>query len=133
MGIGAIGCDGGAVIFRSAGKSYALNDAAAARGFANVRPITQSLPSGPPRNPLLRIKQHERMQLFAQLMRCEPDVSGESGVCTKAIRDRRGLSEDELKQIEVEGRERSWPPLDRDTRASLEPLIDAGLKLCPAL
>ncbi len=134
VGTGVIGCDQGAVIFRSAGKSYALNDAASARGFADIGPIWQARPSGPPRNPLRRLKQSDRMQIFIQSMACESRPSGAASVdpsaCKQAIRARRGLSEAELTQIEAEGDERSWPPLERATRASLDPLIDTGLQLC---
>jgi hypothetical protein len=39
------------------------------------------------------------------------------------------LTDDELKQIDAEGRERLWPPL-LPRRADLSPVIDAGIKLC---
>lgn len=136
VGIGTLGCDRGAVIFRSSGRSYALNEAASERGFAKIDPLWQPRPSGPPRNPLRRLKQHDRMQIFAQWMTCDGGSSGTSmtdpAACKKAIRDARGLSEADLTQIEAEGHERSWPPLERTERASLDPLIAAGLKLCAA-
>ena len=40
-----------------------------------------------------------------------------------------GVSDADLKQIAVEGAERSWPPLHRG-KADLRPLAERGLKLC---
>ncbi|MCA1563912.1 MAG: DUF2511 domain-containing protein [Acidobacteria bacterium] len=132
IGVGTLGCASGAVVFRSGNVTYALNDAAA-KGFASPRPIQLTVDAGP-RNPLARIKQDTRMQIFAQTVACRASASAEpspaSAPCTQRIRDTHGLTEDELKQIEAEGRERRWRPLPAEY-TSVAPLVDEGLKLCP--
>ena len=51
------------------------------------------------------------------------------GLLAGCALEARGLTAGERKQIEDEGRERTWPPLPRRPR-DLAPLIEAGLKLC---
>jgi hypothetical protein len=122
VGVGTLGCTSGAVLFRHGGLTYALNDAAASRGFGSVDPIRVSQ-SGPPSNPLGRLKQEHRMQIFAAAAVCGTQS------CAQQLRETHGISEAELKQIDVEGRERFWPPLS-PRRMTLEPVVEAGLKLC---
>jgi hypothetical protein len=125
-GAGALGCLSGAVVFRADGVSYALNDAARSRGYAPVDPIVLTTP-GPPSNPLGRIKQDERMRVFAAADACR--IRAQPSVCRQELARAHTLSSDELAQIEVEGRERSWPPLPRHPR-DLAPVLQAGMALC---
>jgi hypothetical protein len=123
---GALGCLSDAVVFRAAGVSYALNDAARSRGYAQVDPIVLTTP-GRPSNPLGRITQDERMRVFAAADACR--VHPQPSVCRQELARAHTLTSDELAQIEVEGRERSWPPVPRHPR-SLTPVLNAGLALC---
>jgi hypothetical protein len=124
VGTGTLGCQSGAVVFRSAGRTYAVNEAAAARGFAPIDPIRQTQSSGPPINPLGRLPQHRRMDIFAALSACRSD-----GACRRGVRETQGLSDADVTQIEAEGLERRWPPLSR-ARIPLEPIVSGGLELC---
>jgi hypothetical protein len=129
--VGTLGCGGGAVVFANGGAAYALNDAARAKGFASIRPLQLSV-HPKPTNPLSRITQDTRMQIFARVATCAPPGAGDArDACRQAVREKHGLSEEELKQIEAEGNERHWLPHAPQLR-SVAPLIDAGLKLCPA-
>lgn len=129
VGTGTLGCASGAVVFRTEGTNYAVNDAAKARGFPTVEPIRQIQGSGPPSDPLKGVTQDQRMQIFAASRACESDA--DTGRCKQQLRAARTLSEIELSQIEAEGKERLWPPL-LPKRIGLDPLIAAGLKLCQA-
>ena len=121
--VGTLGCDRDAVVFRAAGTTYAVNDAARARGFAALDPILMPAPSPKPSNPLSRITQQDRTKIFEEASAC-----GDRG-CESQIRARYRLSEAELEQVKVEGRERVWPPLKRQP-ASTKLLLDRGLLLC---
>ena len=123
---GALGCLSDAVVFRAGGVTYALNDAARSRGYAPVDPIVLTTP-GPPSHPLARIKQDERMQVFAAADACR--VHAQPAVCRQELARAHALTLEELAQIEVEGQERSWPPLSRHPR-SLAPVLEPGLALC---
>jgi hypothetical protein len=117
------------VVLRTGDVTYALNDAAEGKGFASVKP-TQLTVTAAPRNPLARVKQDTRMQIFARTAACNAAANDSSQTaCRQAIRDTHGLSDDELKQIEAEGTERRWRPLQPEYK-SLAPLVQAGLKLC---
>jgi uncharacterized protein DUF2511 len=129
VGTGTLGCSSGAVVFRAGGTTYAVNDAAKSRGFAPIEAIRLVGSSGPPRNPLKRLTQDQRMRIFAESAACERKTSTESVQCKQALREGRAISEADLTQIEEEGRERRWPPLS-PTPISINPLADAGLKLC---
>lgn len=132
-GTGTLGCDAGAVVFRANGASYALNDQARSRGFASVDPIWQTQTSGPRHEPLKRLPQDQRMRIFAESVACgghgAGDQSANGSPCEQRVRERFGLSDTELEQVEVEGQERLWPPLP-PKRMNLEPLVNAGLALC---
>lgn len=123
---GALGCLTDAVVFRAGAVTYALNDQARSRGYAPADPIVLTTP-GPPSNPPGRIKQDERMRVFAASDACR--VRAEPVLCRQELARAHTLTADELAQIEVEGRERSWPPLPRHPR-SLAPVLEAGLALC---
>jgi hypothetical protein len=125
VGTGTLGCRDGAVSFRAGGVTYALNDAARSR-FPAAEPI-RVFQSAAPSNPLARLKQDERMHIFAELAAC--DQSGSSLSCKQRLRERAGLSEAELKQIDDEGIERRWPPLKRDY-VPLDSVLTAGRNLC---
>lgn len=133
VGVGTLGCASGAVVLRTGGVSYALNDAAKRKGFTTGQPPQVTVDPGP-KNPLGRVKQETRMQIFAQTVACRGGVNGSSGrtnACRQRLRDTHRVSEDELTQIEAEGTERRWRPLPPEYR-SLAPLVEAGLKLCSA-
>lgn len=125
-GEGTLGCSAGAVVVRVQGVTYALNDAARARGYASVDSIVVSQSKGPSR-PLRRVTQDERMRIFRASEACTP--SPEPASCKQRLAQSRGLSADELAQIEEEGRERSWPPLSPPLK-STAPVVKAGAALC---
>jgi len=130
VGRGTLGCDSGAIVFRTAGVTYAVNPAATARGFASIDPIRLTEQGALPSNPLSRLPQDERMLVFARAASCNGADGPEVSVrCRQRLRERHGLTQPELDQIEYEGRERRWPPLSSDYK-SLEPLIGAAAKLC---
>lgn len=136
VGKGTLGCAAGALLFRHEGKTYALDEAAESRGFARLDPIWRYQGSGWPKNPLTRLEQRKREEIFAVAMACgDGPLSAEREVETLACRQRlRQVSEitdAELTQIEAEGRERFWRPLAQP-RASLDPLRAAGRALCTA-
>lgn len=126
-GTGTLGCIAGAVVFRIRGVSYALNDAARARGYVSVDPIVVSQ-SRQPSNPLGRIRQDERMRIFRASTDCPTGAA--AAACRRRLAASGGLSADDLSQIEAEGRERYWPPLSAPRR-STGPVVQAGLALCP--
>ncbi len=124
-GTGTLGCAEGAVVFRVQGLTYALNDAARSRGYPSVESLVVSQ-SRPPSRPLGRITQDQRMRIFRDAAACAPADAG----CRQRLAVSRGLSAEELSQIEDEGRERSWPPLAAPRRSTTE-VVDAGRALCP--
>ena len=127
VGTGTLGCSSGAVVFRAGGVNYALNDAARSRSLAAVDPIWQFQSSGPPSNPLKGVNQDQRMRVFSESAAC--DRGADASICKQRLRATARLSEADLKQIEAEGVERRWPPLERP-RIRIDPLVAAGLKLC---
>jgi hypothetical protein len=128
VGVGTLGCISDAVVFRAGGVTYALNQAATSRGFAPLDPIWATQSSGP-RDPLKRLTQDQRMRIFAEASVCEKAKLPNQSDCQQRILVTHGLLEQELKQIDAEGRERAWPPLS-PMRRSVAPLVDAGLTLC---
>lgn len=125
-GEGTLGCIAEAVVFRAQGTTYALNDAAASRGYMRVDSILVSQ-SKPPSRPLKRITQDERMRIFRASEECA--ASADRAGCKQRLAQSRGLSADELAQIEAEGGERSWPPLP-PPRRSTAPVLKAGAAMC---
>jgi hypothetical protein len=123
VGVGTLGCQSGAVVFRHAGANYALNEEATARGYGSVQSIRMPESSRPPSNPLSRLKQEQRMEIFAASARCNTES------CRRQLQETHRVSAAELKQIEDEGHERTWAPLPRKPK-DLGPLVEAGLKLC---
>ena len=131
VGRGTLGCSDGAVLFRALGVTYGLNDAALHRGFRAVAPIRTLEPAAPPTRPLARLTQDARMKIFSEASSCGAGVADQSSAvaCRTTLRQEAGVSEAELQQVEAEGRERRWPPLER-APADLGPLVKAGLALC---
>jgi hypothetical protein len=133
-GVGTIACDGGALMFRAGGTTYALTRGAGTRGYANIDAIRQVQGSGPPSDPLPGVNQDVRMKLFAQSSGCgiADDNAGMHRVaeCKARIRAANKLTESDLTRIEAEGAERFWPPL-KPPLMSLEPLVEAARQLCP--
>lgn len=130
VGTGTLGCLDGAVVFRTAGRSYAVNDTARVLGLPSAAPLRQFGTTGPPSNPLKTVPQDRRMRLFADTAACGQRFTGsEEERCKRRLRELHDLSEADLRQIEAEGHERFWPPLAA-TKISLEPMIEAGLALC---
>jgi hypothetical protein len=127
---GTLACLDRAVIARPNGVNYAVNDAAAARGFAVIAPIVRIQPSLPPTNPYPALRQDDREKVFAESTRCEQQTTSAARVtCKAAVRAAHQLSEAALAQIDAEGQERVWPPLP-PRKQSLAPIVDAGLQLC---
>lgn len=130
VGRGTLGCVSGAVLFRSSDSTYALNDAAAAKGYPSIQPLQLTTDPGPTR-PLARIKQNTRMEIFAEAIACKkgPTDSTQPNACGERLRLRHRLSIEELNQVEAEGRERGWRPLAPHP-ITVAPLVEAGKKLC---
>lgn len=127
VGVGTLACDArGTIVFRTQGVTYELSGSPA--GSAGIASIRTFEPSPPPSNPLKRITQNQRMEAFEAMMRCV-SPNGIDERCRGATLTRFRLSRDEWGQIEVEGRERHWPPLARELM-SLDPLLSAGRALC---
>jgi len=132
IGIGTLGCNAAAVMFRADGRTYAINDAARNAGFASVEPIRIVQSRGWPSNPLKSLPQDARMNIFEESIRCErmsAALSYSSDPCKRRLRETHILTDAQLSQIEAEGRERLWPPLESE-HVSLGPLVEVGLKLC---
>jgi len=68
------------------------------------------------------------MQVFAASEVCKSRADRSS--CRRELAGAHHLSDDELAQIDAEGRERSWPPLTAP-KMSLDAVVRAGLALCP--
>jgi len=124
VGTGTLGCVDGAVVFHVSDITYALNDAAASRGFGSAEPIRLTQHRAPS-NPLSRLTQERRMQIFTASGGCADSVS-----CKQRLREVHAISGAELQQIEAEGLERNWPPLP-PKHVPLDPLLAAGRQLCP--
>jgi hypothetical protein len=124
VGVGVLACDEQrTILFRTQGTTYRLTGPTSA--IAGLAPYRILEPSGPPTNPLRRIKQDDRMAVFASVMSCAPGDAS----CSDAPLRRFGLTREEWTQVEAEGRERRWPPLTREPM-TLDPLIAAGRPLC---
>ena len=122
VGVGTLACDEhGTILFRTQGVTYVMSGQRT--GDPNIAPLRVPAPSGPPSNPLRRITQAQRMDAFAAMLACDSDA------CRRSTLARFGLSNDDWTTIEVEGRERRWPPLARELM-SIEPLLIAGRALC---
>jgi hypothetical protein len=131
VGQGTIGCASGAMVFRSQGINYALNDAAKSRGFSPVDPIWEFRSEGWPSNPLKRIPQDLRKKIFTDFVACKKALTQGSSEepCKQRARRFVDLTDAELSQIEAEGIERRWPP-ESPNRKSLDPLLKMGAQLC---
>ena len=126
VGVGVLGCDrDNRVLFRTRGVTYQLTGQK--DDTAGIEPLRMPEPSGPPTNPLRRVKQSDRMAAFASMTACESHASDDR--CPEATLERFGLSREEWAQVKAEGVERRWPPLTRQPM-SLDPLIAAGRTLC---
>jgi hypothetical protein len=134
VGAGTIACDGGALAFRSGGTTYALSRGAGTRGYEDIDAIRRTQGSGPPSDPVSRLTQTVRMELFAKSSACGTGAGGAAGLgaaeCKARIRKAGGLSESELTRIEAEGLERYWPPA-RPPLMGLEAVLQAAHQLCP--
>lgn len=127
VGVGTLACDDrGIILFRTQGLTYGLNGRPA--GSADIASIRNVEPSPPPSNPLKRITQNQRMEAFEAMMQCG-SRDGVDERCRSTTLARFRLSREEWDQIQVEGRERHWPPLSREPM-SLDPLLSAGRALC---
>jgi hypothetical protein len=133
-GVGTIACDGGALAFRAGGTTYALNSEAETRGYAHVDAIRRVQGSGPPSDPVSRLTQDVRMNVFARTSACGNAMNGEASRrvsgCKARVREGSGVSDIELTRIEAEGVERNWPPLTPPLM-SLDAVIAATAQLCP--
>ena len=126
-GVGTLGCRDGAVMFRNAGTTYALNDAGA-RQFPPVDPLRRIQGSGPPTDPVSRLTQGTREKIFAGMSACSRLATG-AAACRDGLQASHNVTDDELGKIEAEGIERRWPPVE-PVHMSLAPVLAAGLKLC---
>jgi hypothetical protein len=112
MGAGTIACDAGALFFRAAGTTYTLSRGAGTRAHPNVDAIRRVQGGGPPSDPVSRLTQDMRMQVFARLSACDAAPTGAAAPpggaeCKARIQTQSSLSESELTRIEAEGVERS--------------------------
>jgi len=126
VGVGVLGCDPPqTILFRTQGTTYELSGDPH-RG-SDIAPLRLDEPSGPPSNPIRRLKQDDRMRAFALGSGCAAHPSDTP--CIDNTLQRLGLSRDDWMLIDAEGKERRWPPLTRDLM-SLESLLAAGRDLC---
>jgi hypothetical protein len=125
-GTGTLSCDAGAIVIRTAGVTYGLNEEAAKRGFPSAIPILLQQ-RVPPTNPLGRVPQGDRERIFVSAAQC--DRAGDAASCRSRLADQHRLTAEELEQILVEGRERRWPPLE-PKRMSVDAIVEAGRALC---
>jgi hypothetical protein len=126
VGIGVLACDREqAILFRTQGTTYQLSGGHSSG--PDIAPLQLSEPSGPPSNPLRRVKQDDRMRAFESVSACASRPGDRR--CIDETLQRLGLSRDDWTLIEAEGMERRWPPLTRDLMP-LDPLLSAGRDLC---
>jgi hypothetical protein len=126
VGIGVLACDQQqTILFRTQGTTYQLSGSS--RRGSDIAPLRLYEPSGPPSNPLRRLKQDDRMRTFESVSRCASRPS--DAHCIDDTLQRLGLSRDDWTLIEAEGKERRWPPLARDLMP-LDPLVSGGRELC---
>lgn len=126
IGKGMLSCDSGAVMLQTAGVTYGLNEEAIERGLPPASPILMTQQQ-PPTNPLGRVPQNDRERIFSVALGC--DGAKDPARCRTSVGSQYGLTDAELEQILVEGRERTWPPLP-PRRRSVQPIVEAGLRLC---
>jgi len=125
-GRGTLACaESGVILFRAGGVTYVVQGQR--RGASDIAPLRIPEPSAPPSNPLKRMTQDARMEAFAALRRCS--AADTDDACSRTARARFGLSIEDARLIEAEGRERRGPPLTRGVM-SLDALVDAGRALC---
>jgi hypothetical protein len=126
LSVGVLACDSQqTILFRTQGTTYALNGDP--RRGSDIAPLRLYEPSGPPSNPLRRLKQEDRMRAFVSVSSCASHVSDVN--CLNDTLQRLGLSRDDWALIDAEGKERRWPPLTRDLMP-LDPVVAAGRDLC---
>jgi hypothetical protein len=127
VGVGTLACDStGAILFRSGGVTYVVSGTRPdARPLGGLR-IPEASP--PPSNPLKRLPQSQRMDAFESMLQCESRERVDEA-CRRRTFERFGLSPQEWALIDVEGRERAWPPLTRGLMP-LDAMITAGRALC---
>jgi hypothetical protein len=127
---GTLACIAGAVVFRTQGVDYALNEAARSRGYAPPGALVRMQRSRPPTNPLPGVRQDQRQKVFSASMQCDRAAAGgDASACKQRLRDAMKLSDSDLRQIEAEGQERVWPPVP-PRRQSVQPIVEAGSHLC---
>lgn len=125
VGVGVLACDQQTILFRTQGTTYVLSGDP--RRGSDIAPLRLYEPSGPPSNPLRRLKQEDRMRAFESVNSCASRPSDTN--CMDNTLQRLGLSRDDWTLIEAEGQERRWPPLTRDLMP-LDPVLAAGRDLC---
>ena len=127
VGVGTLACDeAGAVLLRNQGETYLVSGRR--QGARDISALRLPEPAAPPSNPLGRLEQAKRQEAFRQMTRCDSSQP-DRAECRRAGLQRLGLSEAEWHQIDVEGHERRWPPLARESM-SLDSIIAAGRELC---
>jgi hypothetical protein len=130
-GVGTLGCTAGAVLFRAGGVTYGLNGAARNKGTADPAPIRLGDHSAQPSDPVSRLTQEARMQIFGEAESCGRDPAAATrSTCEKRLAERSQVSDAELARIEVEGHERAWSPLPARL-IPLDAVVAAGAALCP--
>jgi hypothetical protein len=127
VGVATLACaEDGAILLRTQRVTYTLSGSRPRA--ADIEPLRVLEPSPPPSNPLKRMTQDRRMEVFQSMLRCESGGRIDD-TCRGVVLARFGLSGDDWGLIDVEGHERRWPPLARELMP-LEPLIAAGRALC---
>jgi hypothetical protein len=130
MGVGTLACHDDAVLFRAGGVTYGLNPVARGRGFADPGSIRAVAAGVPPSNPLRRLTQDTRMSVFQAAESCgQRQAEPERAHCRSEVMRQFGLSSAELLQVDVEGRERHWPPLPAELM-SVDAVVRDGAALC---
>lgn len=144
---GTLSCESSAVVFSVDGRSYAMNGTARGRGYAAIDPIWRENPLKVAFEPVNRLSESLRREIFAAFVECEDASAKEAekstadvvqqierertltAACKARVRSRYKLTSAEEQQVNEEGLAKSWPPLS-PTRVNIGPMIDAGLQLC---
>ena len=146
---GILSCRGASssIVFTVADTSYAvraeLDEHDREEGYVALDPIRRVAPDVHDLDVLTRLDEDIRRELFAAMVACDdielPLSLGTYGrwqsdpsprvECRAALREKAGLSAEEMSQVSLEGAGRSWPPLS-PSWINIGVIITDGLALC---
>lgn len=132
---GVLACEpGNHVVFRTGGKTYAINGSAkgasATNGYVDSDPIVVRRPLGETKERVDRLAEADRQRLFTALVDCEARAADEAiARCKAQVRADATLTDREGSLIAEEGINAGWPPMS-PFLASVSDVIQRGLELC---